>query len=258
MAIFKPDAKLSILILVQFGIMYLPILNGGKGMKKVIVSFFAGVLVAVGTSAAYADVASMIGKRVDGQFPLKIGGELSEVPAITIEGVSYIPLRAAGELFGAKVAWMDGEITMDKLPDENVPSAEEMAERARIEQEELNRQTQTENERILAKANYESKLFELNSRIESTGNRIESTKIRIAGVKEELEYHQKMMALEPGIASVDKPYIPYKETEQYQKDLEKLEDLRSQLTKLESELTELEKQKAELEQQKAELEEQQK
>jgi hypothetical protein len=207
-------------------------------VKRIVVSFIAVILVAICTSVVHADVSSLIGKKIDGQFPVRVNGELSEVPAITIDGVSYIPLRAAGELFGANVSWIDGEIQMNKLPETQL-SPEELAEKARIEQEKFDKQTNAINENIKEQDRKQS-LFEINSRIEFTQGRINS-------LNEEIRYYQKKMEIEPGTATIDGGFIPYKETEQYQKDLEKLESLRSQLAKLETELEELQQKKAELE-----------
>jgi len=217
-------------------------------MRKVIVSFVAGILVAIGTSAAYAEVTSMIGKRVDGQFPLKIGGELSEIPAITIEGVSYIPLRAAGELFGAQVSWLDGEIIMEKI-NENVgvlpPTAEEMAEVARIEQERLDREAQQRNE-------IDRQINQLQSEIKTKIIRkqadISAKKATIKEIEEKIEEN-------PEYISVEGP-VRYKDTPQYQRDLERTAQLKSEIEAIQSEIDALEAELAELDQQKAELEQQ--
>jgi parvulin-like peptidyl-prolyl isomerase len=218
-------------------------------MRKVIVSFVAGILVAIGTSAAYAEVTSMIGKRVDGQFPLKIDGELSEIPAITIEGVSYIPLRAAGELFGAQVSWLDGEIIMEKI-NKNVgvlpPTAEEMAEVARIEQERLDREAQQRNE-------IDRQINQLQSEIKTKIIRkqadISAKKATIKEIEEKIEEN-------PEYISVEGP-VRYKDTPQYQRDLERTAQLKSEIEAIQNEIDALEAQLAELEQQKAELEAQQ-
>ena len=209
-------------------------------MRKVVVAFIAGFLLAVGTTAVYAEVESFIGKRIDGQFPFRVNGELSDIPAITIEGVSYIPLRAAGELFNAEVSWIDGEILMNKLPDNNTLTPEELAEKARKEQEEFDRQTREINERIIKEQDREQTLFSINSRIQFVQGEINS-------LNEQIEYYQKKMEIEPGTATIEGGFVPYKETEQYQEDLEKLEELRSQLAQLESELEELQQKKAEIE-----------
>jgi len=209
-------------------------------MRKVIVSFVAGILVAIGTSAAYAEVTSMIGKQVDGQFPLKIGGELSEVPAITIDGVSYIPLRAAGEIFGAKVSWLDGEIVMEKTNDIGgaaPPTAEEMAEIARIEQERLLEETEKKNEILMQKSR-------LRGEIEG---QITLLNFKIKKLRMEIESREEGMKKTPEYVFSNGELVPYEGSELQKKHQEDLANLRAELAELEAQLAELEKQKAELE-----------
>jgi len=205
-------------------------------MRKVIVSFVAGILVAIGTSAAYAEVTSMIGKRVDGQFPLKIGGELSEIPAITIEGVSYIPLRAAGDLLGAKVSWLDGEIIMVKTNEmygETPPTAEEMAEIARIEQERLLQETEKKNEVLI--------------QISHLRGKIQTLQFKINALKREVESREENLKKMPEYVISNGERVLYEGSDLQKKHQEDLANLKAELAELEAELAELEKQKAELE-----------
>lgn len=205
-------------------------------MRKVIVSFVAGILVAIGTSAAYAEVTSMIGKRVDGQFPLKIGGELSEIPAITIEGVSYIPLRAAGDLLGAKVSWLDGEIIMVKTNEmygETPPTAEEMAEIARIEQERLLQETEKKNEVLI--------------QISHLRGKIQTLQFKINALKREVESREESLKKMPEYVISNGERVLYEGSDLQKKHQEDLANLKAELAELEAELAELEKQKAELE-----------
>lgn len=205
-------------------------------MRKVIVSFVAGILVAIGTSAAYAEVTSMIGKQVDGQFPLKIGGELSEVPAITIDGVSYIPLRAAGEIFGAKVSWLDGEIIMEKtngIGGATPPTAEEMAEIARIEQERLLEETEKKNEILMQKSRLRGE--------------IQTLQFKINALKREIESREEGMKKMPEYVFSNGELVPYEGSELQKKHQEDLAKLKQELADLEAQLADLEQQKAELE-----------
>lgn len=207
-------------------------------MRKVIVSFVAGILVAIGTSAAYAEVTSMIGKRVDGQFPLKIGGELSEIPAITIDGVSYIPLRAAGELFGAKVSWLDGEIIMEKTNDiggATPPTAEEMAEIARIEQERLLQETEKKNEVLI--------------QISHLRGKIQTLQFKINALKREIESREESLKKMPEYVISNGERVLYEGSDLQKKHQEDLANLKAELAELEAELAELDRQKAELEEQ---------
>lgn len=206
-------------------------------MRKVVVSFIAGLLVAIGVNAAYAEVATMIGKQVDGQFPLKIGGELSEIPAITIEGVSYIPLRAAGELFGAQVSWLDGEIIMeyaDREQDRPSQTPEELAEIARIEQERFDQEATQKNEELLQKSRLrsqiEGQIMTINFQIERLQHEIESREENLRNPPEYVE-----------------PNVPYEGSDLQRKHQEDLARLKDELADLEAQLAELDQQKAELE-----------
>ena len=72
--------------------------------------FFAGVLVGFLLSVptfAIAQQISMIGKEVQSEFPIIVNGETLPVKAIGIEGTSYAPLRAVGEISGYQVDFKD-------------------------------------------------------------------------------------------------------------------------------------------------------
>jgi hypothetical protein len=71
-----------------------------------------GLVMALPITAFGSEVISMIGKKVDGQFPLIINGVQTEKPAVSIEGTSYIPVRSAGELFGYDVSFVDSEVIL--------------------------------------------------------------------------------------------------------------------------------------------------
>lgn len=208
-------------------------------MRKVVVSFIAGLLVAIGTSVAYAEVSSMIGKRVDGQFPLKIGGELSNVPAITIDGVSYIPLRAAGEIFGVKVSWLDGEIVMEKTSENRgvtPPTAEELAEIARIEQERFDREAQQKNE-------INRQINQLQSDIKT---QIMRKQADVSAKKATIKEIEKKIEENPELISVE-GLVRYKDTPQYQRDLDRIAQINMEIDVIQKEIDDLEAQLAELE-----------
>lgn len=95
-------------------------------MKK----FILGVLVGVSITAAgsaYADdvVNSIVGKRVDGEFPIKISGKSLDTKAAVLEGTSYLPVRAVGEALNMDVTFNadlgieltpKGAVTMPETP----------------------------------------------------------------------------------------------------------------------------------------------
>lgn len=73
-------------------------------MKKFIAGAIFGAALMVGVTA-YADVQGMVGKVVDGVFPVKIEGQTLENEAIVIEGTSYLPVRELAEKAGYEVSF---------------------------------------------------------------------------------------------------------------------------------------------------------
>jgi hypothetical protein len=217
--------------------MYLIKRVGVHSVKKIVVSFIVGFLLAIGASVAYAEVQGMIGKRIDGQFPLKVGDQFTDIPAITIEGVSYIPLRAAGELFGATVAWIDGEISM--IPNQKIDIREDIQEAAQREQEEFERQSRERTERIeqYARARNEIK------------SEIELLQFKIKHLQREIQSREEGLKNPPLFAA---PNVPYEGSDLQKKHQEDLANLKAELADLEAQLAELETQLAELEKNKPE------
>lgn len=85
-------------------------------MKKFIAGILCGMVLMVSVSA-YAD--SMIGKKVDAIYPLKINGQRAAKDVIAIEGTSYLPVRAAGEMFGYQVDFINQEVVLMNKSVEN-------------------------------------------------------------------------------------------------------------------------------------------
>lgn len=80
-------------------------------MKKYII----GAIIVIMLSTSYsvsAEVINMIGKKVDGSYPFKINGKQANKDVIVIQGTSYIPVRAAAELFGYDIDLINNEVHM--------------------------------------------------------------------------------------------------------------------------------------------------
>lgn len=196
-------------------------------MKKVVVSFISGFLLAIGFSVAYAEVESYVGKKVDSEAPLIVDGKRSEVPAIIIRGRSFIPLRAAGELLGVKVAWTGGEVIVDKERSESPTSPEEAA---RAEQEQLSQETAIKNE--------------ISSQISKLRGDIDLLKMQIRTQENEISNREDGLKLMPEYIS---PGVKYEGSDLQKQHQEDLERLKRELADLKVRLAELEQQKAELE-----------
>jgi hypothetical protein len=93
-------------------------------MKKIMFGLILGIGLTLTASVYADDIQTMIGKTVEGSFPLEIDGKLSEKDAIVIEGTSYIPVRAAGELFGYEVSFIDSKVKLE--PIEGVVNVDEL------------------------------------------------------------------------------------------------------------------------------------
>lgn len=71
-------------------------------MKKYIIGGLVGFMLSLGVGA-HAEVINMIGKVVDGAFPVKVNGKTLANSAIVIEGTSYLPVREFGDSLGMDV-----------------------------------------------------------------------------------------------------------------------------------------------------------
>ena len=80
-------------------------------MKKVLFGFLIGAILAFNLSV-YAG--GFIGKTVDATYPLFVDNVRCTVDAISIEGTSYIPVRAAADLFGYDVNFASDVILLTK------------------------------------------------------------------------------------------------------------------------------------------------
>lgn len=84
-------------------------------MKKVAAGMIAGFALAVSLSAHAEDVQSVVGRVIEGTLPLRIDGTKADLDAIVVDGTSYIPVRAAGTLFGYQIDYVYGEVVMNKI-----------------------------------------------------------------------------------------------------------------------------------------------
>jgi len=72
-------------------------------MKKFAAGLLFGALLTSSATAFADDLATYVGLKIEGQFPVKINGVELAQPGIVVDGVSYLPTRKVAELFGAKV-----------------------------------------------------------------------------------------------------------------------------------------------------------
>lgn len=73
-------------------------------MKKFMIGLILGATLMLGVSA-HAEVVSLVGKAIEGQFPVMVQGETITSPGIVVNGTSYLPTRTIAELAGYDVAF---------------------------------------------------------------------------------------------------------------------------------------------------------
>jgi hypothetical protein len=74
-------------------------------MKKIILGMLIGIGLSLGVTAYADDIVSLIGKKVDGSFPLIINNVRADKDVLVIDSTSYLPVRSAAALFGYDVSF---------------------------------------------------------------------------------------------------------------------------------------------------------
>ncbi|MEK4059732.1 MULTISPECIES: hypothetical protein [Paenibacillus] len=82
-------------------------------MKKIAAGFLAGAILMVSAQALGA-TSSLVGKKIQAEYTVNVYGKKLVDPAIIIDGKSYAPVRAIGELAGYKVSISGKNINLDE------------------------------------------------------------------------------------------------------------------------------------------------
>ena len=114
-------------------------------MKKIVISFFAGFGLATDGSVYAEDiVTTMVGKKVEGEFAVKVDGNKLDKKAIVIDDTSYLPVRAIGEALDMDVTFnadLGIELTEKETTTVEATTTTEMsaedAENVRISEEQI-------------------------------------------------------------------------------------------------------------------------
>lgn len=108
-------------------------------MRKYLIGGIVGALLAISTQSYGEEfVSSIIGKQVQGQFPIKINGVKLNQSAAVVDGTSYLPVRAVGEALNMDVSFnADLGIELKKKggnsvviePEKTAPTLQEIEEK---------------------------------------------------------------------------------------------------------------------------------
>lgn len=74
-----------------------------KKLLSVTAAFVLGVIVTLSSGEAYAQVASLIGKKVSGEVSVVVDGKTLTAKGAVIEGVTNVPVRALSDAIGADI-----------------------------------------------------------------------------------------------------------------------------------------------------------
>ena len=96
-------------------------------MKKFMAGLLVGFLLTI-PAYAIAEQASMVGKKVQTEYPVFVDGKKLNVKAIAIDGTSYAPLRAIGEAIGYDVKFQDKTVVFTMIPKKSEGSSSEEGE----------------------------------------------------------------------------------------------------------------------------------
>jgi hypothetical protein len=84
-------------------------------MKKYIVGMVFGIFLSLSTSVYAEEIKTLIGRAIEGEFPVHINGRTLTNKAIVIDGTSYLPVREFGEAVGYDVKFdADLGISLEK------------------------------------------------------------------------------------------------------------------------------------------------
>ncbi|WP_020615730.1 hypothetical protein [Paenibacillus daejeonensis] len=87
-----------------------------KKLSYLLTGAFIGAAVMLTTSVYGADIAALVGKKVQGETEIVVAGIPVE-KAIIIDGKSYAPVRSIAEMGGFEVDFVDKKILMNQKDD---------------------------------------------------------------------------------------------------------------------------------------------
>jgi len=139
-------------------------------MRKYIIGFIAGVLVATAGVAA-ADTVSLVGKKIQSEAIVTLDGE--EIgKAIITDGTSFAPIRIVAEATGLKVGYEKGNVKLE-----------------------------TQNEKPMSLSYWEGRLEDLNGSLEIAKKLVETAEGRVEKGKLAIEKWQNTLDSLPADAS---------------------------------------------------------
>lgn len=208
-------------------------------MKKVVAAFIAGVLLTF-SAQAFGTSSNLVGLKVSNTANVSLDGK-SIGQAVVIEGKSYIPVRDAASGLNLNITKASGGVI--NLESTSIPTAEELAQIAKEEQERLNAEWIKQNE-------INNKISTLKQDIDTIKRTIADNQKRYTDYEAAIKYVKEVGFNAEGVITYtapDKLPVMYnQETLNFAKgEVIRLKTenvtLQAKVTQLEAELAELEK-----------------
>lgn len=78
---------------------------GGLMMRNYLIGILIGIALMVSATSFADGIESLVGKKIESQYPVTIDGKTLDKQAIVVDGSSYAPLRAIGDALDKNVAF---------------------------------------------------------------------------------------------------------------------------------------------------------
>lgn len=104
-------------------------------MRKYLIGVLCGLVLSFTGSVYAEEIKTMVGKVIDGEFPITVNSTVIEKKALVIEGVAYLPVRAMGEALGADISF-DENLGVKVKTNETVTDTSSLeAEKLKLQEE---------------------------------------------------------------------------------------------------------------------------
>lgn len=98
-------------------------------MRRIIVSFLVGVVLATTGSVYAEDMKSLVGltKKIQAEVSVKVDGKKADKAGIIIDGTTYLPIRSIGSALNMDVSYSKTEVELTSKGESKVESTPETA-----------------------------------------------------------------------------------------------------------------------------------
>lgn len=182
-------------------------------MKKTILAFVAGAVFATAGSVYADEIKTMIGKQIEGQFPVKVNGVPLEQQAIVVDGTSHLPVRAVADALNMDIVF-DSDLGIEVSEKEE---AQDMPITVPQDQEEKAGDTPNYGVPPISKEDF------LKDRgIDPVENKIKGIENQIKQIELQITFHESVARQSEKDGDTDNAQEMWEAVEQFKSELESL------------------------------------